>query len=237
MDDQKINLIYAEDNKFTITLMTQRLEKANFSVKVARDGIAAWELLKQETPDILLLDIEMPGKDGLEILKLFRQKNRQTPVVIYSCHLNSERELHAIELGADDCIRKGCSPELLIAKLKNIYFRVTQGEKNPQIYKLSSLSKYNAVASLLTIGDKQIKLLNTEAKLMHLLCVRFQEISSYDYLLDGLWGSARKKKLELLRKYITELKKKIKTDPSLILESNRNMGYIFAKLDYSFDGE
>ena len=73
--EHPIYLIYAEDNKNTAWLYTRKLEKTGFSVKVARDGDQAWELLQKETPDILLLDIEMPGKDGLEVVELFRQTN------------------------------------------------------------------------------------------------------------------------------------------------------------------
>ena len=113
----------------------------------------------------------------------------------------------------------------MIAKLKSVYDRVTQGEKNPQIYILSSHTKYNAVADTLTINDTRVKLKDTEALLMHLLCVKFQELSSYDYLIEGLWGKYFASKQALLRKYVSELNKKLEADPSLSLKVCRNMGY------------
>ncbi|WP_292268834.1 response regulator transcription factor [Butyricimonas sp.] len=223
--EHPIYLIYAEDNKNTAWLYTRKLEKMGFSVKVARDGTQAWELLQTEVPDILLLDIEMPGKDGLEVVELFRQTNRQTPVVIFSNYLYTGREIKAIQLGADDCISKKNGSDFLIAKLKSIYERVTRGEKNPQIYNLSRHTKYNAIAGTLTIDNKRIKLKDTEAQIMHLLCVKFQELSSYDYLIEGVWGKNFASKQALLRKYISELNKKLEADPSLSLKVCRNMGY------------
>lgn len=223
--EHPIFLIYAEDNDNTALLYTRKLERAGFTVKVVKNGNQAWELLQTEIPDILLLDVEMPGKDGLEVLELFRQTNRKTPVVIFSNYLYTGREIKAIRLGADDCIQKKNGSDFLIAKLESIYDRVTQGEKNPQIYILSSHTKYNAIADTLTINDTRVKLKDTEAQLMHLLCVKFQELSSYDYLIEGLWGKNFASKQALLRKYVSELNKKLEADPSLSLKVCRNMGY------------
>ena len=223
--EHRVYLIYAEDNDNTALLYTRKLERAGFTVKVVKNGDQAWELLQKETPDILLLDVEMPGKDGLEVLELFRQTNRKTPVVIFSNYLYTGREIKAIRLGADDCIQKKNGSDFLIAKLESIYDRVTQGEKNPQIYILSSHTKYNAIADTLTINDTRVKLKDTEAQLMHLLCVKFQELSSYDYLIEGLWGKYFASKQALLRKYVSELNKKLEADPSLSLKVCRNMGY------------
>ncbi|WP_292268914.1 response regulator transcription factor [Butyricimonas sp.] len=227
----KINILYAEDNKSSALILKKLLEKDDFLVHVVNDGTEAWALLQAQRPDILLLDINMPGKDGLEILKLFRQDNRQTPVVIFSGYLHQKRELQAIELGADDCIRKRCSIPLLIAKLKNVYKRVTQGERNPQVYELSSTTKYNAEACTLTINGVSTLLKSREAKLMRLLCVKFQELATYDYLIEGMWGSAKDSKQGALRKYIFELKQKLSADPSLTITASRDTGYILTQVD------
>lgn len=227
----KINILYAEDNKSSALILKKLLEKDDFLVHVVNDGTEAWALLQAQRPDILLLDINMPGKDGLEILKLFRQDNRQTPVVIFSGYLHQKRELQAIELGADDCIRKRCSIPLLIAKLKNVYERVTQGERNPQVYELSPTTKYNAEACTLTINGVSTLLKSREAKLTRLLCVKFQELATYDYLIEGMWGSAKDSKQGALRKYIFELKQKLSADPSLTITASRDTGYILTQVD------
>lgn len=230
----KINILYAEDNKSSASILKKLLEKDDFLIHVVHDGTTAWNFLQAQLPDILLLDINMPGKDGLEILELLRKENRQTPVIIYSGYLHQKRELQAIELGADDCIRKRCNVALLIAKLKNVYKRVTQGERNPQIYELSPATKYNAEATTLTINGVSILLKSREAKLTHLLCVKFHELASYEYLIEGIWGEANTGKQEALRKYIFELKKKLSADPLLTLHASRDMGYILTRKDTPF---
>lgn len=230
--EQGIYLIYAEDHANTASLYKRKLEKSGFTVRIATNGEQAWEMLQHEIPDMVLLDIEMPGKDGLEVLELFRQTNRATPVVLFSNYLLPGREIKAITLGADDCIQKESGSDLLIAKLKSIYSRVTRGEKNPQIYVLTSLTKYNAIANTLTVDGITVKLKDTEAELMHLLCVKFQELATYDYLIAGLWGRYTVSKHALLRKYVSELNKKLQVDPLLILEASRNLGYKLYSLDF-----
>ena len=227
---QKINLIYAEDNPLTASLVKRQLERENFTVRIAADGSTAWDLFNLLIPDILLLDIEMPEKDGLEVLKLVRKKNRHVPIVIYSTYLNPARELEAIEEGADDCINKRASRELLIAKLKNIYNRVTEGEKNPQVYILSPRVKFNSPASVLYIDNKMYELTAPESRLLRLLCVKFQEIASYNYLLMGLWGKGQKHKMQALRKTVFLLNQKLKADPTLVLKADRDTGYFFGRI-------
>ncbi len=227
---QKINLLYAEDNPLTASLVKRQLEKENFTVRIAADGSTAWDLFNLLIPDILLLDVEMPEKDGLEVLKLVRKKNRYVPIVIYSTYLNPTRELEAIEEGADDCINKRSSRELLIAKLKNIYNRVTEGEKNPQVYILSPRVKFNSPASVLYIDNKMYELTAPESRLLRLLCVKFQEIASYNYLLMGLWGKGQKHKMQALRKTVFLLNQKLKADPTLVLKADRDTGYFFGRI-------
>lgn len=227
---QKINLLYAEDNPLTASLVKRQLEKENFTVRIAADGSTAWDLFNLLIPDILLLDVEMPEKDGLEVLKLVRKKNRHVPIVIYSTYLNPTRELEAIEEGADDCINKRSSRELLIAKLKNIYNRVTEGEKNPQVYILSPRVKFNSPASVLYIDNKMYELTAPESRLLRLLCVKFQEIASYNYLLMGLWGKGQKHKMQALRKTVFLLNQKLKADPTLVLKADRDTGYFFGRI-------
>lgn len=227
---QKINLLYAEDNPLTASLVKRQLEKENFTVRIAADGSTAWDLFNLLIPDILLLDVEMPEKDGFEVLKLVRKKNRHVPIVIYSTYLNPARELEAIEEGADDCINKRSSRELLIAKLKNIYNRVTEGEKNPQVYILSPRVKFNSPASVLYIDNKMYELTAPESRLLRLLCVKFQEIASYNYLLMGLWGKGQKHKMQALRKTVFLLNQKLKADPTLVLKADRDTGYFFGRI-------
>ena len=79
MDEAKISILYAEDDEFGAKLTKTILEKENFEVEIVSDGSEAWKAYKERKPDILLLDLDMPGKDGLEITRLVREHDQQTP--------------------------------------------------------------------------------------------------------------------------------------------------------------
>ena len=80
MDEAKISILYAEDDEFGAKLTKTILEKENFEVEIVSDGSEAWKAYKERKPDILLLDLDMPGKDGLEITRLVREHDQQTPI-------------------------------------------------------------------------------------------------------------------------------------------------------------
>ena len=83
MDEAKISILYAEDDEFGAKLTKTILEKENFEVEIVSDGSEAWKAYKERKPDILLLDLDMPGKDGLEITRLVREHDQQTPILVY----------------------------------------------------------------------------------------------------------------------------------------------------------
>ena len=172
-----------------------------------------------------MLDLKLPYLDGFEVIKLVREINDRTPIVIYSAHLTPSQELKAINLGADDCIYKDCNPPLFIAKLKRIYERVTKNGASPQVYILSDITKFNSIAEILTIKDKVIPLKPTDSRLLYLLCVKLGELAANDYLIEGLWGKANTNKEGSLRRCINQLRKILADDPELIIKNQYSIGY------------
>ena len=97
-------------------------------------------------PDLLLLEIEIPDINGLELARIIRKKGCQTPIIIYSSHISATCELAAIKTGVDDCIPKNILPELLAYKLQNIYYRICQKKSSSTFYigenKIQCFSQY-----------------------------------------------------------------------------------------------
>ena len=181
-----MDILYAEDDERTARMVKDSLEEHEFQVRVVYDGVRAWDVFRYNPPDLLLLDLEIPGKDGLELVECVRKINERVPIIFYSSHMDVAKELEAIKLGADDCIRKGVPVEFLIAKLNNVYRRVVRDDGNHQVYFLSEMTKFNAVAGLLTMDGQMILLKTMDARLLHLLCVKMHEVAGYEYLIRGL---------------------------------------------------
>ena len=103
--EEKINILYAEDNTTAAMIYMEILEEAGYAVTLAKEGDKAWQLYETGTWDLLLLDMDLPEKDGHELIRLVREKGDQIPIVI----LSSVNHNHALYEGADDYLVKGCS--------------------------------------------------------------------------------------------------------------------------------
>ena len=224
--EKKVDVLYAEDDDKMASVVKKLLEDNEFHVRIACDGRRAWDIFQRGIRDWLLLDLELPRKEGWEIVKLVRKVNKRVPIVFYSSYMNVEKELEAIKLGADDCIRKGCPMELLLEKLRSIYRRVIRDEGSPQIYFLSETTKFNAVVGLLVINGKNLLLKSMDSRLLHLLCVKMHEIASNDYLIRGLWGNySYAEKGNALRKGISRLRDILEVDTALVVGNSFGEGY------------
>lgn len=235
--EKKIDVLYAEDDPLTAEMVKGVLEEHEFSVRIACDGIQAWDIFRYNPPDLLLLDLEMPGKDGMELVRLVRERNDRIPVIFYSSHMDVRKELDIIKLGADDCIYKRGTTDLLLEKLRSIYYRISRDEKNPHVYFLSESTKYNAVVGLLLINSKKVMLKPMDARLLQLLCVKMHEIAGNEYLMQGLWGKFRgENKENALRKSVKHLRDVLEADTSLLISNSYGEGYVLTSNEFPRNG-
>ncbi|WP_018339160.1 response regulator transcription factor [Butyricimonas synergistica] len=223
---KRIDILYAENNKEIAESTRRNLFDYGFQVRIAFDGKQTQKMFFSHIPDLLLLEIEIPDINGLELARIIRKKGCQTPIIIYSSHISATCELAAIKTGVDDCIPKNILPELLAYKLQNIYYRICQNKKNPQVHFISERTKYNASASILTINNKIIPMKPMDAKLLQLLCTKIHETASFKYLMEGLWGTNYSgNKDNCLRKCVNQLRKTLASDPSIIIDNVYAEGY------------
>ena len=165
----KMRILYAEDNKVDAELTKMILEEHEFIVDIAVNGEEAWDAYNRQKPDILLLDLYMPLKDGIEVIRLIRKKDPLTCIIIYTSHGEPEREIAALDAGADRFISKDRPPNVLIAHLKALRQKMVTRLNAPHIYELSSITTFNVVARTITIQGEVILLSSSEARLLQLL--------------------------------------------------------------------
>ena len=96
-----MTILYAEDDSMTVMEVQEKLENNGYEVIVAYDGNEALEKFIACKPDLIVLDVDMPGKDGLEVLQFIRLQDSQTPVIIYSCLIDEEKQIKGLEWGAN----------------------------------------------------------------------------------------------------------------------------------------
>lgn len=225
MDEAKISILYAEDDEFGAKLTKTILEKENFEVEIVSDGSEAWKAYKERKPDILLLDLDMPGKDGLEITRLVREHDQQTPILVYTTHGEPAKEVAVLDAGADEFINKERPPEVLIAYMKRVREKIKKYMNIPHLYRLSDHTTYNSITRELIIDGITTQLKTIDGRFLQSLCAKNHEVSGKSYLIHGIWGKADINKESELKKYASRVRTNLKTDPTLKIEF-RDEGYI-----------
>ena len=230
MMEEEIRLLYAEDDADFACLTQEELKRSGFRVELARNGEQVWTSFLRDKPHILLLDLDMPGKNGLEVLKLVKSRIPDFPVVIYSAYAETTTVVKAIEAGVMDYFSKDSDFRILIAKLRSIYKRCYTVEGKPEVYHLSDKTFFHFRTGVLCIAGKTVKLKPMETTLLRLFCVKLNEWTDSGYLAVGMWGIPDK--AEDLRRYILRLRKILADDVSLCLENKWGGFYRFCNRNF-----
>jgi len=223
-----------EDEKEISDIMVMYLEREGYQVTPFYRGDLALEAILQEPPDLAVLDIMLPGIDGLEILKKIR-KESYLPVIFLTSRKDEVDKILGLELGADDYISKPFSPRELAARIKSLLRRV-------DAYRMSQIGKKHTGNLLKSRGfsldlngrrivskNSSIKLTSTEFSLLQLLMERPERIFPRNEILSHIWGDEFMGETRTVDVHIRNLRKKIKMagGPMNSIQSVRGVGYTF----------
>ena len=225
----KEKILIVEDEKDIIKMLDYNLKKEGFRVIDARDGEDALDLAMREHPDLILLDLMLPGMDGLEVCKSLKKESKTSPIPIIMLTAKSQEsdKVLGLGLGADDYITKPFSPGELIARIKALLRRASEKEKLPEIFQAHDL-KIDFAKILVMIKDKPIELTSKEFELLKTLLKAKGRVLSRDYLLDTIWGydHALEIQTRTVDVHIRTLRKKLKSVAKMIV-TVKNYGYRF----------
>ena len=222
-------ILIVEDEKDIIKMLDDNLKKEGFKVIDARDGEDALDLALREYPDLILLDLMLPGIDGLEVCKALKKeaKTATIPIIMLTAKGQESDKVVGLELGADDYITKPFSPRELIARIKAVLRRVTEKAKLPEIFQAGDL-RIDFSRISVTVKGKAVTLTAKEFELLKTLLKAKGRVLSRDYLLDTVWGldHAMEIQTRTVDVHIRTLRKKLKTEARRII-TVKNYGYRF----------
>lgn len=224
-NEPKIKILYAEDDTYGAELTKEMLEKEDFDLEIATNGLAAWKKYQEWKPDILLLDLDMPKKDGLELTLTIRQHDQQTHIIVYTSYREPAKEVALLDAGADEFISKDKPPQVLTAYMNRVRERIKKRMNIPYVYRLSAYSTYNHLTRELTVNGNTTQLKKIDGRFLQLLCAKNHEIAGKAYLIQGVWNKADMKKEPELKKYISHIRTLLKADSTLKIEYQDD-GYI-----------
>ncbi len=228
-------ILLVEDDRDIRKLLSLHLGDEGYTLDVAGDGQRGLELIGSNTYDLLILDIMLPGPDGLEILKKVRKKDRYTPVMMLTAKTSELDRVVGLELGADDYLTKPFSIRELLARVKALFRRVEA---------LSTSSPVDS-GSVISVGDMTIDLtkhivtlkgspVTLTAREFDLLVhfIRYPgHVQSRAQLLNAVWGYGYSGYEHTVNSHINRLRAKIEEDPSRprYILTVRGVGYKFTE--------
>jgi DNA-binding response OmpR family regulator len=223
---KKTKVLYVEDEIFLAKIVSETLQSRGYDVVLEDDGANVMRLFTQEKPDLCILDIMLPNKDGFAIADEIRERDAQVPIIFLSARSQTSDVVTGFNAGANDYVRKPFSMEELIVRIENaLRGRGTPVEDREEI-KLSSYT-FNTKRQTLNHAAEQRKLSYRESELLKLLCENEDKIIERSEILTLLWGSDSFFNSRNLDVYITKLRNYLKLDNAIEIITIKGIGYRF----------
>lgn len=220
-----MNVLLIEDDKRISEFIVKGLEENNFTVHLAETGELARELLQHDTWDIILMDIMLPGIDGIQLTKLMRFKKNHTPVLMLSALSDTDDKVNALDSGADDYLVKPFHFNELISRINALTRRTKFNyDKTETLSKLGSLT-INPEEHKVTENDVLIDLSPREYKLFLFLLENRNKVMSRTQLLNAVWGINYDNNTNVVDVYISYLRNKIEQNHKYI-HTIKGTGYM-----------
>ncbi len=219
-----IRIVLAEDELALGSIVKESLESRGFEVILCGDGQAAWERYLQAKPDVLVLDVMMPKKDGFTLAAEIRKTDALTPILFLTSKSQAEDVVKGFSMGATDYIRKPFSMEELIVRIKA---HLDRKGGQPQQNDWLPLGNYtfHPKRQLLKLDAKEIALTSRESLLLELLLSRKNEITERSLILNQIWGADDFFTARSMDVFITKLRKKLQEDPAVQILNVRGYGF------------
>jgi two-component system alkaline phosphatase synthesis response regulator PhoP len=225
----KNTILIVEDEKAIVKMLEYNLKKEGFKTLAVRNGEAAIDTARSEHPELVILDLMLPGIDGLEVCKALKADSRTSsiPIIMLTAKSQESDKVVGLELGADDYMTKPFSPRELIARSKAVLRRGKEADKLPEVLKVGDLIVDLAKISV-TLKGKPIDLTAKEFELLKTLIKSKGRVLSRDYLLDSIWGfdHAAEIQTRTVDVHIRTLRGKLKGESKRIV-TVKNYGYRF----------
>jgi len=230
----KARILVVEDDHALVSLLTHNLEREGYETGVAMDGDEAWRKIQSGEWDVILLDVMLPHRDGLEICRQLRQEKNYTPVIMLTARDDEIDRVVGLEIGADDYVTKPFSVRELMARIKVILRRrnLDLYEGKPEIEAGPILIRPENYEVFLK-GQK-VDLTRKEFELLTLLVQNKGKVLKRDYLLQRLWDYGDTVKTRVLDVHVSKLREKLASYglKGGGIETVRGIGYKFEEKGY-----
>ncbi|MBV9706592.1 MAG: response regulator transcription factor [Chloroflexi bacterium] len=232
-DQRDMTILIVDDEPRIRDLVRMNLELEHYRVIEASNGQEALEQLREHLPDLVILDVMMPGIDGFETLRAIREVST-VPVMMLTVRQSEQDKIHGLDLGADDYLAKPFNPRELLSRTRALLRRsfMPTPSRKTEIVVDQDLKIDFARREVIVRGQKVV-LRPTEYRLLYHLVSNAGRLLTHETLLSKVWGHEYRDEAHYLRLYIAYLRHKIEKDPAhpKYIFTERGVGYRFKALD------
>ena len=208
-------ILVVDDEPSILEVMSLYLSRDGFQVLTAEDGAEALDLARSKDPDLILLDVMLPYRSGLEITETLRGE-RSVPIILLTARTDEVDRINGLELGADDYVVKPFSPREVVARVRAVLRRSGTAERRPE-----TTSRFEVGEVTVDPGERQVEIAGrpidltaTEFELLQFMAARPRQVFSRSQLLDNVWGEDFVADESTVTVHIRRLREKVEEDPS-----------------------
>lgn len=224
-----LKILFADDDLKYSMLLKRFLEKEGYEVTYAGNGKIALEQFPLIKPDLVLLDINMPGYNGFEVAERIREMDKHVLIFFLSDRSDKADRLQGFQLKANDYLAKPFYPEELTARIRERFTSQLSGVAEDEMYAFGR-SVFNYSTNEIRTGNSKVLITSRQADILRLLALNVNKTVSRDTLLDAVWGTASYANSLALNVQMSYLRRSLKNDPSVRIESLMKKGYMLAVL-------
>lgn len=225
---EKIKVLFVEDEPVLASIVKESLETRGFTISVAVNGVEGWSMFNSNKPDVCIVDVMMPRKNGFSLVSDIRMIDEQVPIIFLTARTQIEDVLKGFEIGADDYMKKPFSMEELILRLKAVVRRKKTTPTNrfdPTEEQSVGIFSFNLQKLELVENEHILTLSQREGDLLNLLLQHRNQLLERKRALIKLWGDDTPLNVRSMDVYITRLRKALQRDPAVEIINVRGQGY------------
>ena len=217
-------ILVIDDDPAVTSVLKRGLSYEGFAVDIASSGVEGLAIAREHVPDLVVLDIMMPGMDGLEVLRRLRGSDSKLPVLLLTGRDAPADQVDGLERGADDYVVKPFTFEILVARVRAL-LRRKEGD-HPDVLRFGDLSLDTGTHQARR-GEREITLTSTEYDLLHQLLLHPRRVLPRELLMERVWGYDFGGNSNVLEVYVKQLRQKLEAEgePRLI-HTLRGTGYV-----------
>ncbi|WP_299098880.1 response regulator transcription factor [uncultured Winogradskyella sp.] len=220
----KIKLLLAEDEAALGQIIKESLETRDFEVTLCENGDIAFKKHQTEAPDILVLDVMMPKKDGFTLAKEIRAEDDTIPIIFLTAKSQTADVVEGFSIGGNDYLKKPFSMEELIVRVHNLVDR-TKTQKTSEIITLGQFAFDFPKQQLSFMDEESVQLTHREAHLLFHLIKNKNQVLDRSLILNKLWGTDDFFTARSMDVFISKLRKKLQKDKNIQIINVRGFGY------------